>query len=331
MLYYVQLLTCMDYKSSGVDIEAGNAFVDSIKDTVKSTHRPEVIGGLGGFNGMMRIPEGYKKPILVSGADGVGTKLDIAQIWDKHYEVGIDLVAMCVNDVITCGAEPLYFLDYIATGKLEPEKLSSIVKGIAEGCIMSGCTLLGGETAEMPSMYSDMRYDLAGFCTGIVEEDDIIDGSNICRGDLIIGIESSGLHSNGFSLINDMLWRHKIAYLEMPELSTPTRIYASVVKELISEFPILGMAHITGGGIIENIPRCIPDGLRADVNYDSWPLPDIFKKIMFAGEIPPEEMKRVFNLGIGFCLIVPTEIESDVHKTISKHQYKSWTIGQVTT
>ena len=321
----------MDYKSSGVDIEAGNAFVDSIKDTVKSTRRPEVIGGLGGFNGMMRIPEGYKKPILVSGADGVGTKLDIAQIWDKHYEVGIDLVAMCVNDVITCGAEPLYFLDYIATGKLEPEKLSSIVKGIAEGCIMSGCTLLGGETAEMPSMYSDMRYDLAGFCTGIVEEDDIIDGSNIRRGDLIIGIESSGLHSNGFSLINDMLWRHKIAYLEMPELSTPTRIYASVVKELISEFPILGMAHITGGGIIENIPRCIPDGLRADVNYDSWPLPDIFKKIMFAGEIPPEEMKRVFNLGIGFCLIVPTEIESDVHKTISKHQYKSWTIGQVTT
>ena len=331
MLYYVQLLTCMDYKSSGVDIEAGNAFVDSIKDTVKSTHRPEVIGGLGGFNGMMRIPEGYKKPILVSGADGVGTKLDIAQIWDKHYEVGIDLVAMCVNDVITCGAEPLYFLDYIATGKLEPDKLKQIVEGVANGCVMSGCTLLGGETAEMPSMYSDMKYDLAGFCTGVVEEDDIIDGSNITKGDLIIGIESSGLHSNGYSLINDMLWRHKIAYLDMPELSTPTRIYASVVKELISEFPILGMAHITGGGIIENIPRCIPDGLRADVNYDSWPLPDIFKKIMFAGEIPPEEMKRVFNLGIGFCLIVPTEIESDVHKTISKHQYKSWTIGQVTT
>ena len=203
----------MDYKSSGVDIEAGNAFVDSIKDTVKSTHRPEVIGGLGGFNGMMRIPEGYKKPILVSGADGVGTKLDIAQIWDKHYEVGIDLVAMCVNDVITCGAEPLYFLDYIATGKLEPDKLKQIVEGVANRCVMSGCTLLGGETAEMPSMYSDMKYDLAGFCTGVVEEDDIIDGSNITKGDLIIGIESSGLHSNGYSLINDMLWRHKIAYL----------------------------------------------------------------------------------------------------------------------
>ena len=319
----------MDYKSSGVDIEAGNAFVDSIKDTVKSTHRPEVIGGLGGFNGMMRIPEGYKKPILVSGADGVGTKLDIAQIWDKHYEVGIDLVAMCVNDVITCGAEPLYFLDYIATGKLEPEKLSSIVKGIAEGCIMSGCTLLGGETAEMPSMYSDMRYDLAGFCTGIVEEDDIIDGSNIRRGDLIIGIESSGLHSNGFSLINDMLWRHKIAYLEMPELSTPTRIYASVVKELINEVPILGMAHITGGGIVENLPRCIPDGLKANVNYDSWPLPDIFKKIMLAGEIPPEEMKRVFNLGIGYCIVIPKEAEIDAHDTIGSFGYKSWTIGEV--
>ncbi len=321
----------MDYKTSGVDIEAGNSFVNRIKDTVKSTYRPEVIGGFGGFNGAMRVPSGYKKPVLVSGADGVGTKLNLAHIWDIHENVGIDLVAMCVNDVITSGAEPLYFLDYIATGKLEPDKLKQIVEGVANGCVMSGCTLLGGETAEMPSMYSDMKYDLAGFCTGVVEEDDIIDGSNITKGDLIIGIESSGLHSNGYSLINDMLWRHKIAYLDMPELSTPTRIYASVVKELISEFPILGMAHITGGGIIENIPRCIPDGLRADVNYDSWPLPDIFKKIMFAGEIPPEEMKRVFNLGIGFCLIVPTEIESDVHKTISKHQYKSWTIGQVTT
>tara|TARA_B100000214_G_scaffold365094_1_gene332454 strand:+ start:105 stop:1079 length:975 start_codon:yes stop_codon:yes gene_type:complete len=319
----------MDYKNAGVDIEAGKSFVDQIKNTVKSTYRPEVMGGFGGFNGMMRIPEGYKKPILVSGADGVGTKLDIAQIWDKHYEVGIDLVAMCVNDVITCGAEPLYFLDYIATGKLEPEKLSSVVKGIAEGCIMSGCTLLGGETAEMPSMYSDMRYDLAGFCTGIVEEDDIIDGSNICRGDLIIGIESSGLHSNGFSLINDMLWRHKIAYLEMPELSTPTRIYASVVKELISEFPILGMAHITGGGIPENLPRCIPNGLEAQVNYDSWPLPDIFKKIMFAGEIPPEEMKRVFNLGIGYCLVVPEEVVSDIHLRIDGHGLQSWTIGAI--
>ena len=319
----------MDYKTSGVDIEAGNAFVNSIKDTVKSTHRSEVVGGFGGFNGMIKIPEGYKKPILVSGADGVGTKLSIAQIWGKHYEVGIDLVAMCVNDVITCGAEPLYFLDYIATGKLDAKKLSEIVTGIAMGCTKSGCTLLGGETAEMPGMYSDMKYDLAGFCTGVVEEDDIIDGSNITKGDLIIGIESSGLHSNGFSLINDMLWRHKIAYLDMPELSTPTRIYVSVVRELINEVPILGMAHITGGGIVENLPRCIPDGLKANVNYDSWPLPDIFKKIMFAGEIPPEEMKRVFNLGIGYCIVIPKDAERDAHDTIDAFGYKSWTIGEV--
>jgi len=319
----------MDYKTSGVDIEAGNAFVNSIKDTVKSTHRSEVVGGFGGFNGMIRIPEGYKKPVLVSGADGVGTKLTIAQIWDKHYEVGIDLVAMCVNDVITCGAEPLYFLDYIATGKLDAKKLSEIVTGIAMGCTKSGCTLLGGETAEMPTMYKDMEYDLAGFCTGVVEEDDIIDGSNITKGDLIIGIESSGLHSNGFSLINNMLWRHQIAYLNMPELSTPTRIYVSVVKELINEVPILGMAHITGGGIVENLPRCIPDGLKANVNYDSWPLPDIFKKIMLAGEIPPEEMKRVFNLGIGYCIVIPKDAERDAHDTINAFGYKSWTIGEV--
>ena len=319
----------MDYKSSGVDIEAGNAFVNSIKDTVKSTYRPEVVGGFGGFNGMIKIPEGYKKPILVSGADGVGTKLWIAQIWGKHYEVGVDLVAMCVNDVITCGAEPLYFLDYIATGKLDAKKLSEIITGIAMGCTMSGCTLLGGETAEMPSMYDSLKYDLAGFCTGVVEEDDIIDGSNISKGDLIIGIESSGLHSNGFSLINDMLWRHQIAYLKMPELSTPTRIYVSVVKELINEVPILGMAHITGGGIVENLPRCIPDGLKANVNYDSWPLPDIFKKIMLAGEIPPEEMKRVFNLGIGYCIVIPKEAERDAHDTINAFGYKSWTIGEV--
>ena len=319
----------MDYKTSGVDIEAGNSFVKSIKETIESTRRSEVLGGFGGFNGMMRIPEKYKKPVLVSGADGVGTKLQIAQIWDKHYNVGIDLVAMCVNDVITCGAEPLYFLDYIATGKLEPEKLKEIVEGVADGCAMSGCTLLGGETAEMPGMYSDMKYDLAGFCTGVVEEDDIIDGSNITKGDLIIGIESSGLHSNGFSLINDMLWRHKIAYLDMPELSTPTRIYVPVVKELINEVPILGMAHITGGGIVENLPRCIPDGLKANVNYDSWPLPDIFKKIMFAGEIPPEEMKRVFNLGIGYCIVIPKDAERDAHDTIDAFGYKSWTIGEV--
>lgn len=202
----------MDYKSSGVDIEAGNSFVNRIKDTVKSTYRPEVIGGFGGFNGAMRVPSGYKKPVLVSGADGVGTKLNLAHIWDIHENVGIDLVAMCVNDVITSGAEPLYFLDYIATGKLESKNLSQIVDGIAKGCRMAGCTLLGGETAEMPRFYDAGKYDLAGFCTGVVEEDNYLDGRLIEENDVIIGIESSGLHSNGFSLVNEMLRTHQIYY-----------------------------------------------------------------------------------------------------------------------
>ena len=316
----------MDYKSSGVDIEAGNSFVKSIKETIESTRRSEVLGGFGGFNGMMRIPEKYKKPVLVSGADGVGTKLNIAQLWDKHYNVGIDLVAMCVNDVITCGAEPLYFLDYIATGKLEPDKLKEIVEGVANGCVMSGCTLLGGETAEMPDMYSSMRYDLAGFCTGVVEEDKIIDGSKIKEGDKIIGIASSGLHSNGYSLINYMLWRHQIAFLDMPELATPTRIYALLVRYLIKKVPVLGMAHITGGGIVENLPRIIPDGLTAKVDYNSWERPEIFNKIMTAGEIDEQEMRRVFNLGIGFCVVVAKEHVNDAMSIIGND---CWTIGEV--
>tara|TARA_B100001057_G_scaffold427350_1_gene452046 strand:+ start:235 stop:1191 length:957 start_codon:yes stop_codon:yes gene_type:complete len=316
----------MDYKSSGVDIEAGNSFVKSIKETIESTRRPEVLGGFGGFNGMMRIPEKYKRPVLVSGADGVGTKLNIAQIWDKHYNVGIDLVAMCVNDVITCGAEPLYFLDYIATGKLEPDKLKQIVEGVANGCVMSGCTLLGGETAEMPDMYDSLKYDLAGFCTGVVEEDEIIDGSKIKEGDKIIGIASSGLHSNGYSLINDMLWRHKIAFADMPELATPTRIYALLVRYLTKKVPVLGMAHITGGGIVENLPRIIPNGLTAKVDYNSWERPEIFKKIMTAGEIEENEMRRVFNLGIGYCVVVSKEHVNDAMSLIGND---CWTIGEV--
>jgi phosphoribosylformylglycinamidine cyclo-ligase len=316
----------MDYKSSGVDIEAGNAFVDSIKDSVKSTHRPEVVGGLGGFNGMMKIPEKYKRPVLVSGADGVGTKLNIAQIWDKHYNVGIDLVAMCVNDVITCGAEPLYFLDYIAIGKLESEKLKEIVQGVVNGCVISGCTLLGGETAEMPSMYDSLKYDLAGFCTGVVEEDQIIDGSKIKEGDKIIGIASSGIHSNGFSLINDMLWRQKIAFADMPELATPTRIYAPLIRYLAKKIPILGMAHITGGGLPENLPRCLPKGLKPLIDWNSWEIPDLFNKIMLAGDISKEEMWRVFNMGIGYCVVVSKEHVNDAMSLIGND---CWTIGEV--
>ena len=312
----------MDYKSSGVDIEAGNAFVERLKKSAPT---------IGGFGGMFKVPSGYEKPILVSGADGVGTKINIASIARDYTTIGIDLVAMCVNDVITCGAKPLYFLDYISCHKLTPV-IDDIMKGIIKGCELAGVELIGGETAEHPGQ---QFIDIAGFCTGIVEENEILDGGLIKEGDSVIGIESSGLHSNGYSLINDMLWRHKISYGKSyfdkgtPGLLTPTRIYSPLVQDLLKEYPILGMAHITGGGIPENLPRCIPEGLTAEVNYNSWPLPKIFNKIMLAGEIPEEEMKRVFNLGIGYCLIVPKEVVSDVQSVISGYQYDSWVIGEV--
>ena len=328
----------MDYKTSGVDIEAGRSFVDQIKDTVKSTHRPEVVGGFGGFNGMMRIPEGYEKPVLVSGTDGVGTKIHVAELnatGDPSVMngIGLDLVAMCVNDVITCGAKPLYFLDYICTSdiKLHGNLVKHLVDGIAEGCKQSGCSLLGGETAEHPrrsSMVDPIR-DVSGFCTGIVEQGEIIDGSTIRESDVIIGIESSGVHSNGFSLIRDMLWRHKIKLDETPDLLNPTTIYAPLVSHLLSEFPILGMAHITGGGIPENLPRCIPDGLEARVDYNSWRFPELFSKIQLAGEIPEEEMKNVFNLGIGYCVVVPENVVSSVQLRINGHGLQSWVIGDI--
>ena len=305
----------MDYKSSGVDIEAGNAFVERLKEKAPS---------IGGFNGMMRLPAGYEKPILVSGADGVGTKLNIASLAWNYTTIGEDLVAMCVNDVITCGAKPLYFLDYVSTKKID-DNVADIMVGILKGCEIAEMELLGGETAEHPRQSG---YDLAGFCTGIVEENEIIDGRIIKEGDKIIGIESSGLHSNGYSLINDMLWRHKIFYKDMPELLTPTTIYAPVVKELLETQPILGMAHITGGGIPENLPRCLPDGLKPQVDYNSWRLPDIFKKIMLAGEIVEDEMKRVFYLGIGFCLVVPPEVEDEVRMCITPY-HECWTIGEL--
>ena len=312
----------MDYKSSGVDIEAGNAFVERLKEKAPS---------IGGFNGMMRVPSGYEKPVLVSGADGVGTKIRVAQTFGDYTTICEDLVAMCVNDVICSGAKPLYFLDYISTGKITPV-LDEVMQGIIKGCEIAEMELLGGETAEhgKPLGGSWMDMDLAGFCTGIVEENEIIDGRLIKEGDKIIGIESSGLHSNGYSLINDMLWRHKIFYKDMPELLTPTTIYAPVVKELLENQPILGMAHITGGGIPENLPRCIPEGLKPQVDYNSWQMPDIFSKIMLAGEIPEEEMKKTFNMGIGYCIVVPDEGVYDAHDVIDSHGLKSWTIGEVT-
>ena len=313
----------MDYKSSGVDIEAGNAFVERLKDKVPT---------IGGFGGMYKVPRGYEEPILVSGADGVGTKINIAKINREFTTIGIDLVAMCVNDVITCGAKPLYFLDYISTGKISPI-IDQIMEGIIKGCELAGMDLLGGETAEHPRPAPPPTYDddldLAGFCTGIVEKSEIIDGSLVRESDVIIGIESSGVHSNGYSLINDMIWRQKIYYSDMPELLTPTTIYAPVIASLVKDFPIMGMAHITGGGIPENLPRCIPDDLEARVDYNSWKMPEVFSKIMLAGEIPEEEMKRVFNLGIGYCIVVPENVATDVQLRIHGHGLQSWVIGDI--
>ena len=319
----------MDYKTSGVDIEAGRSFVNDIKDTIKSTHRPEVLGGFGGFNGMMKIPSGYKNPVLVSGTDGVGTKLNLARMANDHHGIGIDLVAMCVNDVITSGAEPLFFLDYIACGKLDSGILKVVVNGIADACKIAGCSLLGGETAEMPKFYTTGKYDVAGFCVGVVEEDEYIDGRTIAENDIIIGIESSGLHSNGFSLINDMITKQKLFLNRTPELLTPTIIYAPIVKKLVEDNLVKGMAHITGGGLPENLPRCIPKGLNVKLNYNSWQLPEIFQKIMLAGEIPKEEMINVFNLGIGYCIVTSPNNEVNIHNIIEDLGFRSWTIGEV--
>ena len=286
-----------------VDIEGGNALVERLKKKAPL---------IGGFSGMMQVPSGYEEPLLVSGADGVGTKINICKISRDFTTIGIDLVAMCVNDVITCGAKPLYFLDYISTGKLTPI-VDDILEGILKGCQIAGIDLLGGETAEHtrpapPPAYGD-DIDLAGFCTGIVEKGEVIDGSLIKKGDKIIGLPSSGIHSNGYSLINDMLWRHKIAGADTPELLTPTTIYARQIEILLEEYPIVGMAHITGGGLEENISRVIPKGLKAHIDWTSWERPEIFNKIKQAGEIEEEEMRRVYNMGIGYVLIVPPEID----------------------
>ena len=300
----------------GVDIEAGDAFVEKLKEKAPT---------IGGFGGMFKVPRGYEEPILVSGTDGVGTKINICRVANDYTTIGQDLVAMCVNDIITCGAKPLYFLDYISTQKID-DNLADIMVGILKGCEIAGMELIGGETAEHTRQN---EYDLAGFCTGIVEKTELIDGSLIQAGDKIIGLPSSGVHSNGYTLINDMLWRQKIYYKDMPELLTPTTIYAPLIMKLLEEFPIVGMAHITGGGLLSNVSRCIPEGLKADINYNSWNLPEIFQKIMLAGEIPEEEMKRVFNLGIGYCLVVPPDVETDIHLSIYGHGLKSWTIGHV--
>ncbi len=305
----------MNYKDSGVDIEEGNAFVQRLKQKVPS---------IGGFNGMFEIPSGYEQPVLVSSTDGVGTKIKLCSYLRDYTTIGIDLVAMCVNDIITCGAKPLYFLDYISINTINPV-VDDIMKGVIKGCELAGVELIGGETAEHPTTF---EIDLAGFSTGIIEKSEIVDGNLIQSGDKIIGIESSGIHSNGYSLINHLIRENKLKITD--NLLTPTHIYTSLISELMNEVPILGMANITGGGIPDNLPRCLPEGLKINVDYNSWPLPEIFTEIMLAGEILENEMKKVFNLGIGFCLIVPDESVNDAHDVIESHGFKSWTIGNIT-
>ena len=308
----------MDYKTSGVDIIKGRSFVEYLKVLAPN---------IGGFGGMMEVPSGYENPVLVSGADGVGTKMNICRIARDYTTIGQDLVAMCVNDVICSGAKPLYFLDYISTKSLDAN-VSDIVYGINVGCTMAGMELIGGETAEH---YRANDYDLAGFCTGIAEKNDIVNGNNIRPGDVVIGIESSGLHSNGYTLINDMLGRHKIFYKDMPELLRPTTIYARLIQHLLDEVPILGMAHITGGGLPENLPRCLPKGLTVDVDYGAWDVPEMFETIQLAGNISNDEMRNVFNLGIGFCLVVPAEVAEHTQCLIADTPFgmRSWIIGNV--
>ena len=292
----------MDYKTSGVDIDAANAFAKSIPI---ASH---------GFGGTFPVPTGYEKPVLVSGADGVGTKMNICRVANDYTTIGIDLVAMCVNDVITSGAKPLYFLDYVSTKKID-DKVADIMVGVLKGCEIAGIDLLGGETAEH---FRQSDYDLAGFCTGIVEQAELIDGRLIKPGDKIIGLASSGVHSNGYTIVNDGLWRHHLVYKDQPELLTPTTIYAPLVADLLEEYPIVGMAHITGGGLVENVPRILPKGLKAEIDYDSWERPEIFNIIQNNCDVAEEEMRRVFNLGIGYCLIVPPDVTIDIGKVIGE-------------
>ncbi|MFR8733043.1 MAG: phosphoribosylformylglycinamidine cyclo-ligase [Clostridium perfringens] len=322
----------LTYKEAGVNIEEGYRSVKLIKEYAKKTMSEYVLNGLGSFAGMVELPEGYKKPVLVSGTDGVGTKLDIACKKRKFYTVGIDCVAMCVNDILCHGAKPLFFLDYIACGKLEAEVSSDLVKGVAEGCIESQCSLIGGETAEMPGMYKEGDYDIAGFAVGIVDKDKIINGKDIKSGDKLIGIASSGVHSNGYSLIRKVFknldedFNGKAIW---EELLTPTKIYVKPVLSLLEKFNIKGMAHVTGGGFYENLPRMLSkEGLSIVINKNSYEIPEIFKKLMELG-VKEEEMYNTFNMGIGFVLCVEEDEVEEVLKELSKQGEKAFEIGYI--
>lgn len=330
----------MDYRQAGVDIEAGRSFVAQIRHLVEKTRRPEVIGGLGGFGGSFQLPSGYQQPVLVSSTDGVGTKLKIAQALNRHDTVGLDLVAMCVNDVVTAGAEPLFFLDYLATGKLQPDQLTQVVAGIAEGCRLSGCALLGGETAEMPGFYSHGEYDLAGFCVGIVEKSQLLDGSKVQVGDVVIGLASQGLHSNGFSLVRKILadrggdWSDRPAPLAGKsigeEVLTPTRIYVeSVLAARRRGLDLHAMAHITGGGLPENLPRCLGPGQSVRLFPNSWEIPAIFPWLAEVGGVNAATMYETFNMGVGFVVLVPPEHRQPTLDWFAAQKLSAWVIGEV--
>ncbi len=329
------------YKQAGVDIAAGNEAVERMKKHVKKTFRPEVLTELGGFGGLFGLDKSkYEEPVLVSGTDGVGTKLKLAFAMDKHDTIGIDAVAMCVNDIIVQGAEPLFFLDYLAVGKLVPEKVEAIVKGISDGCVQSACALIGGETAEMPGMYSDGEYDIAGFVVGVVDKKKIIDGSTIQPGDVVLGLGSSGVHSNGFSLVRRLLLEQKGYKLDqhIEELGgtlghvllEPTKIYVKTILKLIETIGVKGMAHITGGGFLENIPRVLPAGVNVEIEYGSWPILPIFELMQRDGGISNNDMFRTFNMGIGMVIIVPAEHADEALRIANECGEKAYRLGIVT-
>ena len=326
----------LSYKDAGVDIDAGNALVDRIKGVTKRTSRPEVMGNIGGFGALCEIPEGYKKPVLVSGTDGVGTKLRLAIDLKQHRGVGIDLVAMCVNDLIVQGAEPLFFLDYYATGKLDVDVAADVVSGIGDGCEQSGCALIGGETAEMPGMYEHGDFDLAGFCVGVVEKDDIIDGTKVAEGDALIALASSGPHSNGYSLIRKIievsgadLESHLENRTLAEHLLEPTRIYVKSVLELIKQVSVHALSHITGGGFWENIPRVLPKGAKAVIDGNSWEWPVIFDWLKENGNVSMREMYRTFNCGVGMVIAVPQAEAERAVELLKQQGEDAWVIGRI--
>ena len=323
-------MSSLTYKDSGVDITKGNYLIKKIKPIAKATSRPGVLEGLGGFGAMFEIPlNKYQNPVLISGTDGVGTKLKVAETLNQHNTIGIDLVAMCVNDLIVQGAEPLFFLDYYATGSLNPDIATSVISGIGKGCIQSGCALIGGETAEMPGMYKGEEYDLAGFCVGIVEKDKIIDGSKVSLGDHIVALGSSGPHSNGYSLIRKVLERTTASPDQLRALIEPTKIYVNSILSLINNLPVNAISHITGGGLLENIPRVLPNNLAARLDSSSWIMPDIFKWLQTEGNIDTKEMYRVLNCGIGMVVVTSKNSSQAVIDCLKDSGENAWLVGEI--